>query len=116
MRRVVESFGLVRNERDPVDRVVGEERVPLVVALLVEQARLADDEADQLGLGRIVGDGGHHIVIVMYRDHARYWLRIEISLVPIAVTSGAPSSAGAWLRCRLTHGLPPACSPAWMPR
>jgi hypothetical protein len=52
----------------------------------------------------------------MYCTQARYWLRIEISLVPVAVTSAWPTSAGSKSRSRLTHGLPLACRPFWIAR
>src|ERR1035438_798864 len=41
VRGVVQAVGLLGCERYPVERVVGEERVPFLEASLVEQARLA---------------------------------------------------------------------------
>ena len=52
----------------------------------------------------------------LYEDKLLRELRIEISLVPVAVTSFCPISAGSKSRCRLTHSLPLACRPAWIPR
>src|SRR5580765_1252224 len=115
MRGVVQALGLARDPGHSVDRVVGEERVPLGVASVVEQARLADHEVDQLALADVAHCPAP-IAVVMWRAQARYWLRIEISLVPTVVTSARPISAASKLRCRLTHGLPLACRPAWMPR
>ncbi len=113
---MVDAVFLVGRERHPVEAIVGEERIPFLVALGVEQSRLLDDEVDE----GLMGDRSHrvvpHIVIVMYLAQARYWLRIGISLVPTVVTSFWPISAGSKLRCRLTHSLPLARSPDWMPR
>ena len=55
---------LLGHQRHPVEGVVGEERVPLLVALGVEQARLVDDEVDQVAsCGSL--SAMRHIVAVM---------------------------------------------------
>src|SRR4051812_6130051 len=66
MRVVVDAIGLLGRERHPVDAVVGPEVEPLGVALVVEQARLADDEVDQLAFAWL-GAGHGSMLIVMYR-------------------------------------------------
>src|SRR5215510_934308 len=76
-RVVVERVGLVRRRRHPIVAVLGEELIPLVEALLVEQARLAEHELDGIAHG------------AMNSAQARNWLRIEISLVPFAVLSSS---------------------------
>src|ERR1041385_8482079 len=101
-RVVVQRIGLARRSRHPVVPVLGEDLVPLVEALLVEQARLPDHELHGVGHG------------VMNSAHARNWLRMEISLVPLAVTS--PFSPGEKFLCRSTHSLAWAASPSWIER
>ena len=93
MRGVVESVFLVGHERNPVERVVGEERVPFLIATRVEQVRFVHDKLDQL-LARGFG-GSHHMVSVMRSAHARYWLRIGSSLVPPVVISPPRNSDGS---------------------
>src|SRR5882672_472717 len=90
-RVVVERIGLVRRRRHPVVAVLGEELVPLVEALLVQQARLANDELDRIAHG------------AMNSAQARNWLRMEISLVPFAVIS--PLSLAEKFRCKSTQSL-----------
>src|SRR5258706_2560578 len=99
---MVERIGLVRRRRHPVVAVLGEELVPLVEALLVEQPGLSNHELDGVGHG------------VMNSAQARNWLRMEISLVPFAVIS--PFSSGEKFRCKLTHSWPAAASPSCMDR
>src|SRR5205085_8249627 len=98
------------HRRHPVIGVLGEKLVPLVEALLVEEPRLEAHEARQLGVGRRAHASA------MNSRQARNWLRMEISLVPLAVTSGASISPGSKLRCRFTQSLPCAASPSWMAR
>ena len=77
-------IGLAPLQRHPVDAVLGEQIEPFVEPVLVDQPRLADDEIDQL----LVGRRGHcraHIDIVMYFDQARNWLRICHSVVPLVI-------------------------------
>jgi len=66
-------------------------------------------EAHQVGDGRPRAHSA-----VMNSRQARNWLRIEMSLVPLAVSSAAPASAGSKLRCRLTHSFPCAARPSWI--
>src|SRR6185503_2063857 len=101
-RVMLERILLPGRERHPVIRVVGEKLVPLVEALLVQQARFAQHEADELSF----------IHGAMNSRQARNWLRIETSLVPLQVNSAASSSAGSKLRCRLTHSCPCAAKPS----
>src|SRR5436190_24325421 len=102
------------HRRHPVIGVVGEELIPLLEALLIEQPRLVLHEAHD------VGDGGTRAHSEPEGDmnsrQARNWLRIEMSLVPFAVSSVAAVSAGSKLRCRLTHSLPCAARPSWIAR
>src|ERR1044071_2645779 len=91
-RVVVERIGLVGRRRHPVVAVLGEELVPLVEALLVQQARFPDHELDGIGHG------------AMNSAQARNWLRMEISLVPLAVTSFPVSETSKFL-CRSTQSL-----------
>ncbi|MDT4833406.1 hypothetical protein FQZ97_670130 [compost metagenome] len=90
VRGVVQAVFLLGHERNPVERVVGEERVPFLVAAGVEQARFVDDEVDEVLAGDI--DGGHYIVSVMRCTQLRYWLRMGSSLVPPVVISPPFSS------------------------
>src|SRR5260221_5923902 len=101
-RVVVERIGLVRRRRHPVVAVLGEQLVPLVEALLVEQPGLSNHELDGVGHG------------VMNSAQARNWLRMEMSLVPLAVIS--PDSPGVKFRCKCTQSFACAASPSWMER
>lgn len=89
-------------QRHPVMAVLGEQREPVVEAAGVEQRGLGGDEV--CGVGHDAGSA-------MYFAHARNWLRISSSLVPLVVIVSCPSSAESKLRCRLTHSLPSAFRP-----
>src|SRR5688500_3333823 len=99
---MAEGVGLPGSERHPVIGILGEELVPLVETLLVEEPRLLDDEPRKL---RFVHGA-------MNLRQARNWLRIEISLVPLHVRSASTSSSALKFRCRLTHSLPSAARPS----
>src|ERR1051326_1984835 len=101
-RVVVERVGLVRRGGHPAVAVLREELVTLAEALLVQQARLADHELDRVVHG------------VMNSAQARNWLRMEISLVPLAVIS--PVSSAERFRCRSTHSFACAANPSWIER
>ena len=94
-RRGEPRIGLAPFQRHPVDAVLGEQVEPFVEPVLVDQPRLADDEVDQVLVGRRGHVHSGHIDIVMNFDQARNWLRICHSVVPLvsAVTSGL--SAGS---------------------
>src|SRR6267142_539848 len=66
MRVVLAAFRLIGHQRDPVDAIAGEKRIPLVVTPVVEQARLAHHEIDQrLVRGRHSKVRGEAIVAIM---------------------------------------------------
>src|SRR5882672_11393251 len=66
MRVVLAAFRLIGHQRNPIDAVPGEKRIPLVVVLVVEQTRLAHHEIDQcLVRGRHSKVMGEPIVAVM---------------------------------------------------
>src|SRR5260221_9227170 len=71
-------IGLAGRRRHPVMAVVGKQRIPLVEALLVQQASLLHYESDEVLVGHAA---------VMSSRHARNWLRIDKSLVPLATIS-----------------------------
>ena len=87
-------IGLAPFDGHPVVAVLGEEVEPVVEALLVEQARLAQHEIDQLLVG---GRSGHrrHRPMVMNFVQARNWLRICHSDVPSVTTLRCSASPGA---------------------
>src|SRR5581483_9246025 len=102
-RRGEPRISLAPFERHPVDAVVVKQIEPFIEAVLIDQARLADHEVDQL----LVAWRGHAtcppIDSAMYLAQAENWLRICHSVVPFvsAVTSGF--SSALYSRCTLTH-------------
>ncbi|CAM2160860.1 hypothetical protein PT2222_90078 [Paraburkholderia tropica] len=103
-RGVIEAVVLAVRKRYPVEAVVGEQRVPGVELLVVDEARLAIDEVgERVAQGGIVGVGHCAVPVSCWcccwvcgaicRAQARNWLRIEISLVPFTVRSAACASS-----------------------
>ena len=69
-------------ERHPVAAILREQCQPFLKTQLVQQARLADDKVDEIMVGWEC-HGAAHMLIVMNFDHARNWLRICHSVVPL---------------------------------
>ena len=97
VRGVLHAVGLVGRQRHPVDAVVGEQRVPLVVAR--SSSRRASRQTKSISCWACTSVGCIMAGLTSSAScscaQARYWLRIEISLVPLAVTSAWPTSAGS---------------------
>ena len=94
-RRGEARIGLAPFERHPVEAVLGEQVEPFLEAVLIDQPGLADDEIDQLLVGRRIHDRARHIAMVMNFDQARNWLRICHSVVPLVTAVVSGISAGS---------------------
>src|SRR4029077_16189354 len=105
--------GLAPFQRHPVVAVVGEQIEPFLEAVLVDQPRLVEDEADEILVGRHAHRRVRHIDNIMNLDQARNWLRICHSEVPLISAVSWSASAGSQRRWMLTHGLASTWRPSW---